>query len=132
MKSVNVMPALERKAAISLASIYGLRMLGMFLLLPIFAIYAESLQGGKDHTLIGFAMGAYGIMQVLMQLPFGIASDKFGRKPVIYFGLILFIIGSIVAAMAGDIVTMIIGRSIQGAGAISAVVTALVADLTSI
>jgi predicted MFS family arabinose efflux permease len=132
MKSVNVMPALERKAAISLASIYGLRMLGMFLLLPIFAIYAESLQGGKDHTLIGLAMGAYGIMQVVMQLPFGIASDKFGRKPVIYFGLILFIIGSIVAAMAGDIVTMIIGRSIQGAGAISAVVTALVADLTSI
>jgi predicted MFS family arabinose efflux permease len=132
MKSVNVMPALERKAAISLASIYGLRMLGMFLLLPIFAIYAESLQGGKDHTLIGLAMGAYGIMQVLMQLPFGIASDKFGRKPVIYFGLILFIIGSIVAAMAGDIVTMIIGRGIQGAGAISAVVTALVADLTSI
>jgi predicted MFS family arabinose efflux permease len=132
MKSVNVMPALERKAAISLASIYGLRMLGMFLLLPIFAIYAESLQGGKDHTLIGLAMGAYGIMQVLLQLPFGIASDKFGRKPVIYFGLILFIIGSIVAAMAGDIVTMIIGRSIQGAGAISAVVTALVADLTSI
>jgi predicted MFS family arabinose efflux permease len=132
MKSVNVMPALERKAAISLASIYGLRMLGMFLLLPIFAIYAESLQGGKDHTLIGLAMGAYGIMQVLMQLPFGIASDKFGRKPVIYFGLILFIIGSVVAAMAGDIVTMIVGRSIQGAGAISAVVTALVADLTSI
>ena len=125
------MPAHERKAAISLASIYGLRMLGMFLLLPIFAIYAETLEGGQDHTLIGFAMGAYGLMQVLLQLPFGMASDKFGRKPVIYFGLVLFIIGSVVAAMAGDIVTMIIGRSIQGAGAISAVVTALVADLTS-
>ena len=80
MKSSNLMPAHERKAAISLASIYGLRMLGMFLLLPIFAIYAEKLEGGQDHTLIGWAMGAYGIMQVLMQLPFGIASDKFGRK----------------------------------------------------
>ena len=126
-----VMPAHERKAAISLASIYGLRMLGMFLLLPIFAIYAETLEGGESHTMIGMAMGAYGIMQVLLQLPFGIASDKLGRKPVIYFGLVLFIIGSVIAAMAGDIVTMIIGRSIQGAGAISAVVTALVADLTS-
>ena len=126
------MPAHERKAAVSLASIYGLRMLGMFLLLPIFAIYAEKLKGGENHTLIGLAMGAYGMMQVLLQLPFGIASDKFGRKPVIYFGLVLFIIGSVVAAMAGDIVTMIIGRSIQGAGAISAVVTALVADLTSL
>ncbi len=126
-----MMPAHERKAAISLASIYGLRMLGMFLLLPIFAIYAETLKGGENHTLIGLAMGAYGIMQVLMQLPFGIASDKFGRKPTIYIGLLLFIIGSIIAAMAGDIITMIVGRSIQGAGAISAVVTALVADLTS-
>ena len=131
MKSTNMMSAHERKAAISLASIYGLRMLGMFLLLPIFAIYAETLKGGENHTLIGLAMGAYGIMQVLMQLPFGIASDKFGRKPTIYIGLLLFIIGSIIAAMAGDIVTMIVGRSIQGAGAISAVVTALVADLTS-
>ena len=131
MKSTNMMPAHERKAAISLASIYGLRMLGMFLLLPIFAIYAETLKGGENHTLIGLAMGAYGIMQVLMQLPFGIASDKFGRKPTIYIGLLLFIIGSIIAAMAGDIITMIVGRSIQGAGAISAVVTALVADLTS-
>ena len=125
------MPPAERKAAISLASIYGLRMLGMFLLLPIFAIYAETLKGGQNHTLIGMAMGAYSIAQVLLQLPFGIASDKFGRKSVIYFGLVLFIIGSVIAAMAGDIVTMIIGRSIQGAGAISAVVTALVADLTS-
>ena len=131
MKSSNVMPAHERKAAISLASIYGLRMLGMFLLLPIFAIYAETLKGGENHTLIGFAMGAYGIAQVLLQLPFGMASDKFGRKRVIYFGLVLFIIGSVIAAMAGDIVTMIVGRSIQGAGAISAVITALVADLTS-
>ncbi len=120
----------ELRATVSLASIYGLRMLGMFLILPIFAIYAETLEGGKNHTLIGWALGAYGLMQVLLQLPFGIASDKFGRKKMIYLGLVLFAIGSAVAAMSTDIVTVIIGRSIQGAGAISAVVTALVADLT--
>ncbi|MGQ0441886.1 MAG: MFS transporter [Methylophilaceae bacterium] len=120
----------ELRSTISLASIYGLRMLGMFLILPIFAIYAETLQGGSDHTMIGLALGAYGLTQVLLQLPFGMASDKYGRKKVIYIGLILFVIGSVVAAMGTDIVTVIIGRAIQGAGAVSAVVTALVADLT--
>ncbi len=120
----------ELRATLSLASIYGLRMLGMFLILPIFAIYAESLKGGQNHTLIGWALGAYGLMQVLLQLPFGIASDKYGRKKMIYLGLILFAIGSAVAAIGTDIITVIIGRAIQGAGAISAVVTALVADLT--
>ena len=120
----------ELRSTISLASIYGLRMLGMFLILPIFAIYAETLEGGKDHTMIGLALGAYGLTQVLLQLPFGMASDKYGRKKVIYMGLILFVIGSIVAAMGTDIITVIIGRAIQGAGAVSAVVTALVADLT--
>jgi MFS family permease len=73
----------ETRATISLASIYGLRMLGMFLLLPIFAIYAEKLEGGQNHTLIGVALGAYGLMQVLLQLPFGMASDKYGRKKLI-------------------------------------------------
>jgi predicted MFS family arabinose efflux permease len=120
----------ELRSTISLASIYGLRMLGMFLILPIFAIYAETLEGGKDHTMIGLALGAYGLTQVLLQLPFGMASDKYGRKKVIYVGLVLFVIGSIVAAMGTDIITVIIGRAIQGAGAVSAVVTALVADLT--
>jgi MFS family permease len=120
----------ELRSTISLASIYGLRMLGMFLILPIFAIYAETLEGGEDHTMIGLALGAYGLTQVLLQLPFGMASDKYGRKKVIYVGLILFVIGSIVAAMGTDIITVIIGRAIQGAGAVSAVVTALVADLT--
>jgi predicted MFS family arabinose efflux permease len=120
----------ELRSTISLASIYGLRMLGMFLILPIFAIYAETLEGGKDHTMIGLALGAYGLTQVLLQLPFGMASDKYGRKKVIYVGLILFVIGSIVAAVGTDIITVIIGRAIQGAGAVSAVVTALVADLT--
>ncbi len=120
----------ETRATVSLASIYGLRMLGMFLLLPIFAIYAEKLEGGQNHTLIGVALGAYGLMQVLLQLPFGMASDKYGRKKLIYIGLILFAIGSVVSAVSTDIYMMILGRSIQGAGAISAVVTALVADST--
>ena len=130
MQVSDKMTPTELRATVSLASIYGLRMLGMFLLLPIFAIYAEKLDGGSNHTLIGVALGAYGLMQVLLQLPFGIASDKYGRKKVIYVGLILFAIGSVVAAVSHDIVMVIVGRSIQGAGAISAVVTALVADST--
>jgi MFS family permease len=120
----------ERRATVSLASIYGLRMLGMFLILPIFAIYAQTLEGGEDHTMVGMALGAYGLTQVLLQLPFGIASDKYGRKKVIYVGMFIFIIGSVVAAMGTDIMTVIIGRAIQGAGAVSAVVMALVADST--
>ena len=124
------MSSTERRATISLASIYGLRMLGMFLILPIFAIYAQTLEGGQDHTMVGLALGAYGLTQVLLQLPFGIASDKYGRKKVIYVGMLIFIIGSVVAAMGTDIITVIIGRAIQGAGAVSAVVMALVADST--
>jgi len=120
----------ELRASIGLASIFGLRMLGMFLILPVFALYAVHLPGGANHTMIGLALGAYGLTQALLQLPFGIASDKFGRKRVIYFGLILFAIGSFVAANATTIETIILGRVIQGAGAISAAVTALLADLT--
>lgn len=124
------MTPLELRASISLASIYGLRMLGMFLILPVFAIYAAQLPGGKDHTMIGFVLGAYGLTQALLQLPFGMASDHFGRKRVIYFGLVLFAIGSFVAASADTLYMVMIGRAIQGAGAISAAVTALTADLT--
>ncbi|HSR02315.1 MAG TPA: MFS transporter [Methylophilaceae bacterium] len=120
----------ERRATISLASIYGLRMLGMFLILPIFAIYAQTLKGGENHTMVGLALGAYGLTQVLLQLPFGIASDKYGRKKVIYIGMLIFVVGSVVAALGTDIITVIIGRAIQGAGAVSAVVMALVADST--
>jgi MFS family permease len=124
------MSSAERRSTISLAAIYGLRMLGMFLILPIFAIYAQTLEGGHDHTMVGLALGAYGLTQVLLQLPFGIASDKYGRKKVIYAGMLIFVIGSVVAAMGTDIITVIIGRAIQGAGAVSAVVMALVADST--
>lgn len=124
------MSALELRASISLASIYGLRMLGMFLILPIFSIYAETLPGGENHLLIGLALGAYGLTQAIFQLPFGMASDRYGRKRVIYIGLLLFVLGSFVAAFASDLYMVILGRAIQGAGAVSAAVTALVADLT--
>lgn len=130
MSSSERMSALEVRASSSLASIYGLRMLGMFLILPIFAIYAETLPNHPSHLLIGLALGAYGLTQAIFQLPFGMASDRYGRKRVIYFGLVIFAIGSLVAALAHSIEMVIIGRAIQGAGAVSAAVTALVADLT--
>jgi MFS family permease len=120
----------EVRATISLASIYGLRMFGMFSILPIFAIYAASLPNQPSSLMVGLALGAYGLTQALFQLPFGMASDRYGRKPIIYIGLIIFAIGSIVAAISVSIEGVILGRVIQGAGAISAVVTALVADLT--
>ena len=124
------MTSAERRAGIGLASIFALRMLGLFLILPVFSIYAKDLPGGSDMSLVGFALGAYGLTQACLQILYGTASDRFGRKPVIVFGLVLFIIGSFVAALAGDIYGVIAGRVLQGAGAISAAVTALAADLT--
>jgi MFS family permease len=121
---------IELRATAGLASIYGLRMLGMFIILPVFAFYAEHLPGGDNYALIGIALGAYGLTQAILQVPFGWLSDRFGRKPVIYAGLILFAIGSFVAASATDIYWVIFGRIIQGSGAISAAVMALAADLT--
>lgn len=114
----------------SLASIFALRMLGLFLILPVFAVYAKGLSGGQSATLVGLAMGIYGLTQSFGQIPFGAASDKYGRKPVIIAGLILFAIGSFIAAVASDISWVIIGRAVQGAGAISAAVTAFIADST--
>ncbi len=129
ISSEKMTPA-ELRATMSLASIYGLRMLGMFLILPIFAIYAATLPDKPSAFMVGLALGAYGLTQALLQLPFGMASDKYGRKPMIYIGLGIFALGSMVAALAMTIEGVIIGRAIQGAGAVSAVVTALVADLT--
>jgi MFS family permease len=124
------MNSLEIRAAVSLASIFALRMLGLFLILPVFAIHAKTLPG-YDITLVGWVLGIYGLTQGVLQIPFGMASDRFGRKPVIIFGLILFAIGSFLAAMPGaDIYTALMGRAIQGAGAISAAVTAFLSDLT--
>lgn len=124
------MTPVERRASIGLASVYGLRMLGLFIILPIFAIYAQQLPGGESHTLIGIALGAYGLTQAILQIPAGWLSDRYGRKPVIYAGLILFAIGSFVAGSADNIYWIIVGRVIQGAGAINAAVMALTADLT--
>jgi MFS family permease len=120
----------ELRAGISLAGVFGLRMLGLFLILPVFAVHAPQLAGGDDLTLVGLALGAYGLSQAFLQIPFGAASDRWGRKPVIYIGLVVFAAGSFLAASATDIWTTIAGRTLQGAGAISSVVVALAADLT--
>ena len=124
------MTPFERRASIGLASIYGLRMLGLFIILPIFALYAEDLPGGHSHFLIGVALGAYGLTQAILQIPAGWLSDRYGRKPIIIVGLLLFAAGSFIAASADDIYWIIAGRVIQGAGAINAAVMALTADLT--
>jgi len=120
----------EKRAGGALAAIFALRMLGLFLILPVFAIHAQTIAGGNDLTLVGVALGAYGLTQAMFQIPFGMASDAFGRKRVIIFGLLLFAAGSVAAALATDIWWTIFGRVLQGAGAISAAVTALAADLT--
>jgi len=120
----------EKRAGVSLAAIFALRMLGLFLILPVFAEHAKNIPGGDSKTLIGLAMGAYGLTQAIFQIPFGMASDRWGRKLVIIVGLILFAIGSIVAALAGNIWMVVLGRFVQGTGAISAAATALAADLT--
>ena len=124
------MTAVERRASASLASIFALRMLGLFLVLPVFALEAARYPGGDDPARIGLAMGIYGLTQGLLQIPFGMASDWLGRKKVIVAGLVVFALGSFVAAWAPDLSWLIIGRSLQGAGAISAAVTALLADTT--
>jgi len=120
----------ELRAGLSLASIFALRMLGLFLILPVFAVDARQLPGGDNLTLVGIALGAYGLTQAALQLPFGMASDRYGRKRVIVIGLAIFALGSFLAAAAPDIWWTIVGRALQGAGAISAAVTALAADLT--
>ena len=120
----------ERRASLSLASIFSLRMLGLFLILPVFAIEAARYPGGQDAALVGFAMGIYGLTQALLQFPFGLVSDRLGRKRVIVFGLLVFATGSFVAAWAPTLTWLAIGRGVQGAGAISAAVTALLADQT--
>jgi MFS family permease len=124
------MTSVERRATVGLAGIFGLRMLGMFIVLPVLALYAESLPGGRNHALVGLALGAYGLTQAVLQIPFGWASDRWGRKPVIVGGLAIFALGSFVAAWAPTIWWTIAGRTVQGAGAISAAVIALTADLT--
>lgn len=122
--------SVEIRSTLSLAGLYSLRMFGMFLLLPIMSLYGREIPGGDDMLLVGLAMGGYGITQALLQLPFGMLSDRIGRKKVIYIGLSLLVLGSVVAALATNIYWVIAGRLIQGAGAISAAIIALLADLT--
>ncbi|WP_296491078.1 MFS transporter [Rhodoferax sp.] len=124
------MTALERRASFSLASIFALRMLGLFLILPVFAIEAARYPGGDDAAMVGLTMGIYGLTQAMLQFLYGLASDRLGRKPVIVFGLLVFAVGSLLAAWAPSLTWLAIGRAVQGAGAVSAAVTALLADQT--
>jgi MFS family permease len=119
----------EKRATWSLASIYALRMLGLFMILPVLSLFAQELEGSTD-ALMGLAIGIYGISQAILQIPFGLMSDRFGRKKIIIIGLILFLIGSIIAALSTTIYGVLLGRAIQGSGAIAAPIMALVADLT--
>jgi len=123
------MSASEKRAASGLALVFAFRMLGMFMVLPVLATYGMDLEGATP-TLIGLAIGAYGLTQALLQIPFGILSDRIGRLPIIYFGLLIFAAGAALAAMSDSIWGVIAGRILQGAGAISAAVMALLSDLT--
>ena len=129
MQQADSMSPLERRAAISLALVFAFRMLGLFMVLPVLATYGQSLAGATP-VLIGMAIGCYGLTQAFLQIPFGMLSDRIGRKPVILFGLLLFALGGLLAAQADSIQQVIAGRILQGAGAIAAAVMALVADLT--
>ncbi len=120
----------ERRASVCLAGLFAARMLGLFLLLPVFAVAAQSLKGGLDPVQVGLALGIYGLTQAVMQIPFGMVSDRIGRRPVVLFGLVLFIVGSVICAISDSIFWVTIGRAVQGSGAISAAITAWLADST--
>ena len=120
----------EKRSVLSLAFLYSTRMLGLFMVLPVFVLYGQELEGATE-ILIGVAIGAYGLSQALFQVPFGALSDRFGRKKLIFIGLLLFFVGSVVAAMSTSIYMVILGRFLQGAGAIASVLMALLSDLTS-
>tara|TARA_R110002095_G_scaffold214311_1_gene206156 strand:- start:1397 stop:2776 length:1380 start_codon:yes stop_codon:yes gene_type:complete len=119
----------EKRASIGLAGIFSMRMLGLFMILPVMSLYAGDLKG-VTPLLLGLAISAYGLTQALLQIPFGLMSDRFGRKKIITLGLLLFVAGSIVAALSTTIYGIILGRALQGSGAVAAAVMALAADLT--
>lgn len=122
------MTARELTSTLSLGSIFALRMLGLFLILPVFSLWAMDLPDKPPAHLVGLAFGIYGLTQGILQIPFGAASDKWGRKPVIVAGLVVFVAGSVLAALSDDITSVIIARALQGAGAVSAAVTAMISD----
>ena len=124
------MNSFELRSALSLASIFALRMLGLFLILPIFSLHAKGLPGGDDATLVGLALGIYGMVQAFFHIPLGLLSDRIGRRAVVVGGLVMFVLGAEIAASHDDLYWIIAGRAIQGAGAVSAAVTAWLADLT--
>jgi MFS family permease len=119
----------ELRASLSLAAVFALRLFGMFIILPVFALFTEG-RPGWNLTLAGIALGIYGLVQAVLQIPFGWLSDRHGRKPIIYAGLAVMAAGSFLCAIAESPWVMIAGRALQGAGAISAAVIALAADLT--
>ena len=119
----------ERKAILTLGSLYSFRMLGLFMVLPVLGLYAVDMPGATPETL-GIALGAYGLTQAILQLPLGWLSDRIGRRPVVIGGLLLFIGGSFIAALAESIYGIIAGRFVQGCGAIAAALAALAADYT--
>ncbi|MGR2740451.1 MFS transporter [Billgrantia sp. Q4P2] len=121
--------ASERRAITGLAGLYATRMLGLFMVLPVLALYADELAGATP-LLVGLALGVYGLTQAVLQIPFGLLSDRLGRKPVIAGGLVLFLLGSVVAASADTIGGVILGRCLQGSGAVAAAIMALLADQT--
>lgn len=123
------MSPLETRTVTTLALIYALRMFGLFMVLPVLALFAQDYQGASA-SLVGIAIGVYGLTQACLQLPFGVWSDRIGRKPVIIIGLALFSLGSAVAAIADNIWLLILGRALQGAGAIASTLMALMTDLT--
>lgn len=124
------MNASERRAVFSLGLLYASRMLGLFMVLPVFFIYGRNLEQANE-VLMGLAIGAYGLSQALFQIPFGALSDRFGRKKLIFAGLVIFFLGSVLAASSDHIYGVILGRFLQGAGAIASVLMALLSDLTS-
>ena len=128
-QSLSLTPT-ERRASFALAGLFAARMLGLFLLLPVFAVAALGVAGGDDPARVGLALGMYGLTQACMQIPFGLASDRWGRRPVVLAGLLLFVLGSVICALSNDIFWITIGRAIQGSGAISAAITAWLADAT--
>ena len=129
-RAMSLSPPSQTRVVASLGSLYIVRMLGLFMVLPVLTLAGDE-YGAEDLTLLGIALGIYGLTQACLQIPFGLLSDRFGRKPLLIIGLLIFLAGSIIAATAETVTGLIIGRALQGAGAVAGVIMAMVADLTT-